>query len=123
MQKIAKVVGQDVLSDSKKLVLETCRSIRVGFLQQNALSEIDTSAPLDKQFELMEVIVFIYKKALSLIEKGIPLSEIKSLGFFERYLKLKYEINNNEINKFLEFKEECKNAFENLESSYEAHIE
>ena len=123
LQKIAKVVGQDVLSDSKKLVLETCRSIRVGFLQQNALSEIDTSAPLDKQFELMEVIVFIYKKALSLIEKGIPLSEIKSLGFFERYLKLKYEINNNEINKFLEFKEECKNAFENLESSYEAHIE
>ena len=42
LQEIAKVVGQDVLSDSKKLVLEISKCIREGFLQQNANSDIDT---------------------------------------------------------------------------------
>ena len=34
---IAKVVGQDVLSDSKKLVLEVAKAIRVGFLRSKCI--------------------------------------------------------------------------------------
>ena len=123
LEKISRVVGQDVLSDSKKLVLEICRCIRVGFLQQNALDEIDSSTSLDKQFKMMDLVVFLYKKSLELIEKGIPLFEIKKLGFFEKYLKLKYEINNNDILKFNEYKDEFKKVFNKLEDDYEAHIE
>lgn len=123
LQKIAKVVGKDVLSDLKKLVLEICRCIRVGFLQQNSFNEIDTSVPLEKQFKMMDLIVFMYNESLELIEKGIPLSEIKKLGFFERYLKLKYEINNKEIQKFDSVKQEFQNEFQKLENEYEGHIE
>lgn len=123
LQKIAKVVGKDVLSDLKKLVLEICRCIRVGFLQQNSFNEIDTSVPLEKQFKMMDLIVFMYNESLELIEKGIPLSEIKKLGFFERYLKLKYEINNKEIQKFDSVKHEFENEFKKLENEYEGHIE
>ncbi len=123
LQKIAKVVGKDVLSDLKKLVLEICRCIRVGFLQQNSFNEIDTSVPLEKQFKMMDLIVFMYNESLELIEKGIPLSEIKKLGFFERYLKLKYEINNKEIQKFDSVKQEFENEFKKLENEYEGHIE
>ena len=57
---IAKVVGQDVLSDDKKLVLETCKAIRIGFLQQNAMSEIDRFVPLQKQYLMMESIIQLY---------------------------------------------------------------
>ena len=123
LQKIAKVVGKDVLSDLKKLVLEICKCIRVGFLQQNSFNEIDTSVPLEKQFKMMDLIVFMYNESLELIEKGIPLSEIKKLGFFERYLKLKYEINNKEIQKFDSVKQEFENEFKKLENEYEGHIE
>ena len=123
LQKIAKVVGKDVLSDLKKLVLEICKCIRVGFLQQNSFNEIDTSVPLEKQFKMMDLIVFMYNESLELIEKGIPLSEIKKLGFFERYLKLKYEINNKEIQKFDSVKHEFENEFKKLENEYEGHIE
>ena len=123
LQKIAKVVGKDVLSDQKKLVLEICRCIRVGFLQQNSFSEFDTSVPLEKQFKMMNLIVFMYNESQKLIEKGIPLSEIKKLGIFDRYLKLKNEISNNEIQKFDDVKQEFQNEFKKLENEYEGHIE
>lgn len=119
---IAKVVGQDVLSDSKKLILEVCRCIRVGFLQQSALNEIDTSVPLLKQFKMMDVIVYIYDRSLELIEKGIPISKIKELGFFDEYIKLKFNITNIELNKFDDFKNKCKKEFNELKKEYEEHI-
>ena len=74
---IARVVGQDVLSDSKRLVLEVAKAIRVGFLQQNAMSDIDSQVPLIKQYKMMQTIILLYERALKLIEKRIPLSEIK----------------------------------------------
>lgn len=81
LQEIAKVVGQDVLSDSKKLVLEISKCIREGFLQQNANSEIDTYVPLLKQYKMMKVIIDIYELANELIENGTPMSKIKQISF------------------------------------------
>ena len=119
---IAKVVGQDVLSDSKKLILETCRAIRIGFLQQSALNEIDTSVPLEKQFKMMEAILNLYNNSLKIIEKSIPISKIKELGFFEEYMKLKFNIKNDELGKFKDFNTRMKEAFRNLEEEYKPHI-
>ncbi len=123
LQEIAKVVGQDVLSDSKKLILEVCRCIRVGFLQQSALHEIDTSVPLQKQFEMMRLIVYLYKKSLELTEKGIPLSRIKELGFFEEYIKIKFNVRNDELSKFKEIMDNYKKGFNALNKEYEEHID
>lgn len=103
LQEIAKVVGQDVLSDSKKLVLETCRAIRLGFLQQSAMNEIDTYVPIEKQYKMMKSILKAYQMILRLIERGVPISKIKELGIFEEYIKLKFNIRNDELAKFDEF--------------------
>ena len=119
---IAKVVGQDVLSDTKKLVLEVAKAIRVGFLQQSAFNDTDTSVPLEKQFEMMNSILIIYKNSLKLIQKGIPISKVKELGIFEEYVKLKFTIKNDEIMKFNEFNKSVKDRLKQLEKTYENHI-
>lgn len=119
---IAKVVGQDVLSDTKKLVLEVAKAIRVGFLQQSAFNDTDTSVPLEKQFEMMSSILIIYKNSLKLIQKGIPISKVKELGIFEEYVKLKFTIKNDEITKFNEFNKSVKDRLKQLEKTYENHI-
>ncbi len=119
---IAKVVGQDVLSDTKKLVLEVAKTIRVGFLQQSAFNDTDTSVPLEKQFEMMNSILIIYKNSLKLIQKGIPISKVKELGIFEEYVKLKFTIKNDEISKFNEFNKSVKDRLKQLEKTYENHI-
>ena len=119
---IAKVVGQDVLSDNKKLVLEACRAIRIGFLQQSALNEIDTAVPLEKQFKMMETMMILYDNSLKLIEKGIPISKIKELGLFEEYIKLKYNIRNDELSKFKIINSHIKEELKKLEEEYKEHI-
>ena len=121
---ISKVVGQDVLSDSKKLVLETCKAIRMGFLQQSALNEIDTSIPIKKQFKMMESILVIYDNSMKLIDKLIPISKIKELGFFEEYIKLKINIvkESSELEKFKEFNKKVKQELRKLEEEYKPHM-
>ena len=118
LQEIAKVVGQDVLSDSKKLVLEISKCIREGFLQQNANSDIDTYVPILKQYKMMKVIIDIYKFAKKLIEKGIPISEIKKTEFFSEYPKLKNNITNIEMGKFDELEENFIKKLKDIEEEY-----
>lgn len=119
---IARVVGQDVLSDSKRLVLEVAKAIRVGFLQQNAMSDIDSQVPLIKQYKMMQTIILLYERTLKLIEKRIPLSEIKKLGFFEEYVKLKMNVANDDLGKFSELNSRIKNRLKRLEDEYVEHI-
>ena len=110
---IARVVGQDVLSDSKRLVLEVAKAIRVGFLQQNAMSDIDSQVPLIKQYKMMQTIILLYERALKLIEK---------LGFFEEYVKLKMNVANDDLGKFSELNSRIKNRLKKLEDEYVEHI-
>ena len=55
------------------ITLEIARVIRVGFLQQNAFHQEDTCVPMEKQFEMMEIILYLYEKSKALISavKGI----------------------------------------------------
>ena len=122
LQEIAKVVGQDVLSDDKKLTLEVAEAIRVGFLRQNSFSEIDTYVPIQKQYKMMQTILLINDRALKLIEKSIPLSEIKKTGIFEEYKEIKNTIRNEELEKIDEYDMRVKTKLKKLEEDYKEHI-
>lgn len=119
---IARVVGQDVLSDDKKLLIEVASSIRIGFLQQNSFSDIDTSVTIEKQFKMMDTILMIYERALKLINKGIPISEFKKTKILEEYNEIKNNVKNDEIEKIDEFDVKVKNKLKKLEEEYKEHI-
>lgn len=119
---ISKVVGKDVLQDNKKLILRACQSIRSGFLAQNSMDEIDTYVPLEKQYRMMQTIIKLYDNASKLIDKGIPISEINELGYFDEYSKLKYNIKNDELYKFDEIDEKYKIGLKRLEDEYKYHL-
>ena len=97
LMEIVKLIGADVLPDDQKLIVETARVIRVGFLQQNAYHETDTYVRMDKQKLMMEVILRLYDKARELVETGIPVSQLKDTGIFEDVIKIKYEVPNDRI--------------------------
>ena len=118
LQEIAKVVGQDVLSDSKKLILEICKCIREGFLQQNANSDIDTFVPLLKQYKMMKLVVDVYETANDLVNMGIPMSRIKEIGFFETYPRIKEEVTNIETGKIDELEDEYLKKLNDIEDEY-----
>ena len=53
----------DVLPDDQKLTLEIARMHPIRFLQQNAFHKDDTCVSMEKQFKMMEVILYLYQRA------------------------------------------------------------
>ena len=68
LMEIVKLIGSDVLPDDQKLVIETAKVIRVGFLQQNAYHADDTYVPLEKQLGMMKVILYLYDQCAMIPE-------------------------------------------------------
>lgn len=106
LMEIVKLIGSDVLPDDQKLVIETARVIRVGFLQQNAFHAEDTYVPLEKQKLMMKVILYLYKKSKHLIAASVPISSIIHSGLFDKLVKMKYDIPNNKLEIFDEYMKE-----------------
>ena len=57
LQEIVKLVGQDALSPTDNLTLESAKMIREDFLQQNAFLENDQYSSFDRQARLLELIL------------------------------------------------------------------
>lgn len=114
LMEIVKLIGSDVLPDEQKLVIETAKAIRVGFLQQNAFHSDDTFVPLQKQKLMMKAILHLYSKAKHIIAAAIPISSIMDLGLFERLAKMKYDIPNSKPELFDELINDIDNALATL---------
>ncbi len=110
LMEIVKLIGADVLPDDQKLIIETARVIRVGFLQQNAFHKDDTYVPLEKQKLMMKTILHLHEVAQDLISRNIPISRITSLGLFDKLTKMKYDIPNNKPELFKNYEMEIDEA-------------
>lgn len=104
LQEIVKLIGSDVLPDDQKLTLEIARVIRLGFLQQNAFHKDDTCVPLEKQLKMMETILYLYEKCKALIDMSMPVSILKSEDIFERIIAIKYDVPNDKLSMFSDYK-------------------
>ena len=97
LMEIVKLIGGDVLPDDQKLILEIAKVIRVGFLQQNAFHKDDTCVPMEKQFKMMEIILYLYRKSRSLISMGMPMSVLKVDPIFDQVIAIKYDVPNDNL--------------------------
>jgi len=93
-------MGTDVLPDDQKLLIETARAVRVGFLQQNAYHKDDTYVPLDKQYRMMKLITDFYALAKKSLSQGVNVDKIIGCGWIEKLIKVKYDIPNDKIELF-----------------------
>ena len=103
LMEIVKLIGADVLPDDQKLIMETARVIRTGFLQQNAFHKDDTYVPLSKQLSMMKTILKLYKEAIAASGRGVSYSSIMATGLFEHVSKMKYDIPNDKPEMFGEY--------------------
>ena len=117
LMEIVKLIGSDVLPDDQKLVIETARVIRVGFLQQNAFHPEDTYVPLEKQKLMMKTILYLYRKAKQIVSAGVPISGILKTGLFDKLAKMKYDIPNNKPEMFDDYIREIDRALSAIVSA------
>lgn len=100
LNEIVKLIGSDVLPDDQKLTLEIAKVIRLGFVQQNAYHPSDTYVPLEKQLKMMKVILYLYTKSKQLLALNMPMSLIREDSVFDKITSMKYDVANNELDKF-----------------------
>ena len=114
LMEIVKLMGTDVLPDDQKLLIETARAVRVGFLQQNAYHKDDTYVPLDKQYRMMKLITDFYALAKKALSQGVNVDKIIDCGWIEKLIKVKYDIPNDKIELFDEYEKNMKADMEAL---------
>ncbi len=90
LMEIVRLVGAEALSPRDRLALETSRSIREDYLHQNAFHEVDTFTSLEKQYEMLKMVLHFHKVALSAIEAGADTADIFKLPVREEIARAKY---------------------------------
>ncbi len=116
---IVKLIGADLLAEEQKLILETAKAIRVGFLQQNAMHETDCYVPIQKQYLMMKLILDLHDRAKTLVAKQIPVSQLKEKGIYDLLGRMKYDIPNDQPEKFDELRQKLSSLLSEIEKKYD----
>lgn len=118
LQDIVALVGEDVLPDDQRLILEISKILRVGFLQQNAFHKEDTYVPLEKQYKMLELIEHLYERSNEAVKLGIALSQVKDVALFDEITKMKYNIPNDKLEQIDQLREKIDFYYDVLISKY-----
>lgn len=115
---IVKLVGEDVLPDAQRLIIEVAKCLKIAFLQQNAYNPVDTFVPLAKQYKMLKAIESFYDNGGKAVKVGIPISVIMNKELMEKLYKMKYNIPNDNPSLIDDLESELSSYFEELIAKY-----
>ena len=113
LEEIVRLVGVDALSGPDRLVLAVSRMLREDFLHQNAFHDIDTYSPVEKQYKMIEIIIYFYRQAADSLRTGADIREIEAVKVKDSIARMKY-IPKEEIAKIDNIKTDIDNEFSKL---------
>jgi V/A-type H+-transporting ATPase subunit A len=90
LAEIVRLVGLEALSAEEQILMETAKSIREDFLQQNAFRDDDQFSTLVQQDLLLKTILLFHQKAIETQAHGASLKSIFSAPVRERIARAKY---------------------------------
>ncbi|HEY5433184.1 MAG TPA: hypothetical protein VIL06_07240 [Coriobacteriia bacterium] len=90
LAEIVRLVGLEALTGAEQVLMETAKSVREDFLQQNAFRDDDQFTSLAKQDRLLATILLFHSTALEALAKGAALRELLVAPVRERIARAKY---------------------------------
>jgi V/A-type H+-transporting ATPase subunit A len=118
LSQIVKLVGPDALPDEERLVLETARLLREGFLQQNAMDKVDAYSSVQKQIRMLELILHFHERARAIIKRGAPISLIHNLPVVDTIIRMKTSIPNEDLGQIEEIQKAIDEQMSRLDTEY-----
>ena len=109
LDEIVKLVGIDALSPGDRLKMETARSIREDFLQQDSFDATDTHASIHKILIMMKLVLGYYDICLDALSKGAKIDDLAVLPVRENIGRFKYVPEDQVDEKFDEIMRELNN--------------
>ena len=96
LAEIVRLVGPESLPDDDKLLLLVARMIREDFLQQSAMSEVDTYCTPGKAGLMLKTILRFHARARRMLDGGVPFERVRDCPTVSRIARMK-EIANEEF--------------------------
>jgi len=96
LQEVVQLIGPDALQAQDRLLLETSRMLRDGFLQQSAMSPVDATCSLNKQLGMLELMLNLHSRAAEALTQGVELDAILALPIREDIARLR-ELNEEDF--------------------------
>ncbi len=90
LAEIARLVGVEALSGEEQLLMETAKSIREDFLQQNAFRDDDQFTSLRKQDSILRTILLFHDRSIDALRSGVSLKDILAAPVREDIARAKY---------------------------------
>jgi V/A-type H+-transporting ATPase subunit A len=119
LTQIVKLVGPDALPDEQRLILETARLMREGFLQQSALDAVDAYSTIQKQIHMLSLLLHFHHRALRIIKHGATIGVIHRLPVVDTLIRMKEQITNDEIDKLDAITQVIDEQMSQLEMEYQ----
>jgi V/A-type H+/Na+-transporting ATPase subunit A len=118
LSQIVKLVGPDALPDEQRLVLETARLLREGFLQQNALDDVDAFSTIQKQIHMLGLMLHFHHRALVIVKRGATISVIHKLPVVDTLIRMKGELTNDQVAELDKITQVIDEQMDQLETEY-----
>jgi V/A-type H+-transporting ATPase subunit A len=118
LSQIVKLVGPDALPDEQRLVLETSRLLREGFLQQNAMDTIDAYSTVQKQIGMLGLMLYFHDRAHEIIKAGATISVIHKLPVVDTLIRMKTQIPNDKLSMIDDIHKAIDEQMTQLEEDY-----
>ncbi|MBN2248179.1 MAG: V-type ATP synthase subunit A [Coriobacteriia bacterium] len=90
LAEIVRLVGIEALSAEEQILMETAKSIREDFLQQNAFRDDDQFSSLTEQDLLLKTILHFHESAVAAQQHGAALKDIFAAPVREKIARAKY---------------------------------
>ena len=119
LAEIVRLVGAESIGAKDRMTLETSKSIREDFLHQNAFHKIDTFTPIEKQHEMIKLILHFHETGLQAIEQGVETADIFKLKVREDIARAKY-IDNEKVDQVAAIKDEVDRQMKELQTAVTA---
>lgn len=100
LEEIVRLVGIDALAFKDRITMECARSIREDFLHQNSFHDVDTYTSLEKQHDMMKLIIDWYEKAQSALAQHVHLDKLIEMPVREQIGRMKYIPESERVEKF-----------------------
>ena len=118
LSQIVKLVGPDVLPDEQRLILETARILREGFLQQSAMDTVDSFSTIQKQVKMLDLILHFHQRAQRIIKQGAHIRVIHDLPVVNELIRMKMTVPNEELVRLDEICNHVDQQMDQLEAEY-----
>lgn len=115
LEEIVQLVGIESLSQKDRITMITARSLRQDYLQQNAFDDVDTFTSREKQFKMLNNILFFNQEAQRGIQLGAYVNEIinGTVSIREKIARSKY-IPEEEMNRLDEIHNEIHQTIQTI---------